>query len=75
MQKLARLGSAFVVTTALANFSGAMPAKTDANAPFCMNRQGDKRTACDYYTFAQCTAAAAGIGGSCAANVRQGPRK
>jgi hypothetical protein len=37
MQKLARLGSAFVAIATLANFSGAMPAKADyANAPFCL---------------------------------------
>jgi hypothetical protein len=34
--KLARLGSAFVAIATLANFSGAMPAKADANAPFCL---------------------------------------
>jgi hypothetical protein len=75
MQKLAGLGSAFVVTAALANFSGTMPAKADANAPFCMQPLGSLKTACDYYTLAQCTAAAVGIGGSCTANLRQGPRK
>jgi len=37
MQKLARLGTAFVVAATLANFSGTMPAKADANAPFCLN--------------------------------------
>jgi hypothetical protein len=36
MQKLARLGSAFVVIATLASFSGTMPAKADANAPFCL---------------------------------------
>jgi hypothetical protein len=71
MQKLARLGSAFVVTAALANFSGAMPAKADGNAPFCLLPQ----SACDYYTLAQCQAAAVARGGSCNANLRQGPRK
>jgi hypothetical protein len=75
MQTLGRLGSAFVVTATLANFSGTMPAKADANAPFCMQRQGSMKTACDYYTLEQRTAAAVGIGGSCAANLRQGPRK
>jgi Protein of unknown function (DUF3551) len=75
MKKLAALGSAFVVTAALANFSGTMPAKADANAPFCLQPQGTKSTACDYYTLAQCMAASVGIGGSCAANLRQGPRK
>jgi Protein of unknown function (DUF3551) len=75
MQKLAGLGSAFVVTATLANFSGTMPARADANAPFCMQPQGGIKTACDYYTFAQCMAAAVGIGGSCTANLRQGPRK
>jgi hypothetical protein len=75
MQKLALLGSAFVVTATLANFSGTMPAKADANAPFCLQPQGGIKTACDYYTLAQCTAAGVGIGGSCTANLRQGPRK
>ena len=76
MQTLARLGSAFVVTAALANLSGTMSAKADANAPFCLNPMGSIKTACDYYTLEQCRAAGAGIGGgSCAANVRQGPRK
>jgi uncharacterized protein DUF3551 len=75
MQKLARLGSAFVVTATLAGFSGTMPAKADANAPFCMQPQGGIKTACDYYTLAQCMAAAVGIGGSCTANLRQGPCK
>jgi hypothetical protein len=71
MQKLARLGSAFVVTAALANFSGAMPAKADANAPFCLFPQ----SACDYYTLEQCKAASVARGGSCNVNLRQGPRK
>jgi hypothetical protein len=75
MQKLARLGSALVVTATLANFSGAMPAKADANAPFCLQPQGSIKTACDYYTLEQCRAACVGIGGSCTANLRQGPRK
>ena len=75
MQKLARLGSAFVVTATLANFSGTMAAKADANAPFCMQPQGSIKSACDYYTLAQCTAAGVGIGGSCTVNLRQGPRK
>ena len=75
MQTLARLGSAFVVTAALANLSGTMPAKADANAPFCMQPQGTIKAACDYYTLEQCRAAAVGIGGSCTANLRQGPRK
>jgi hypothetical protein len=75
MQKLAGLGSAFVVTATLANFSGTMPAKADANAPFCMQPQGSIKTACDYYTLEQCTAAAVGRGGSCTKNLRQGPRK
>ena len=75
MQKLVRLGPAFVVTAALANFSGAMPAKADANAPFCMNPQGSTKTQCEYFTLEQCKAAAVGIGGSCAANLREGPRK
>jgi hypothetical protein len=75
MQKLAGLGSAFVVAAALASFSGTMPAKADANAPFCLNPLGSIKSACDYYTLAQCRAAAVGIGGSCAANLRQGPRK
>ncbi len=39
MQKLARLGSAFVVAATLASFSGTMPAKADANAPFCLQPQ------------------------------------
>jgi hypothetical protein len=75
MHKLARLGSAFVVIAALASFSGAMPAKADANAPFCLQPQGGIKTACDYYTLAQCQAAGVGIGGSCTANLRQGPRR
>jgi hypothetical protein len=75
MQKLAGLGSAFVVTATLANFSGTMPARADANAPFCMNPQGSIKTQCEYFTLEQCKAAAVGIGGSCAANLRQGPRK
>jgi len=75
MQKLALLGSAFVLTATLANFSGTMPAKADANAPFCLNPQGTIKTACDYYTLRQCEAAAVGIGGSCAANLREGPRR
>ncbi|MGB6396626.1 MAG: DUF3551 domain-containing protein [Bradyrhizobium sp.] len=75
MQKLARLGTAFVVAATLANFSGTMPAKADANAPFCLNPAGSIKSACDYYTLAQCMAAGVGIGGSCAANLRQGPRK
>ena len=72
MQKLAGLGSAFVVTATLVNFSGTMP---DANAPFCLNPLGSIKSACDYYTLAQCVAAGVGIGGSCTANLRQGPRK
>jgi hypothetical protein len=75
MQKLARLGTAFVVAATLANFSGTMPAKADANAPFCLNPAGSIKSACDYYTLAECMAAGVGIGGSCAANLRQGPRK
>ena len=76
MQKLARLGSAFVVAATLANFSGTMPAKADANAPFCLQPLGGIKTACDYYTLAQCQAAGGGMGGgSCVANLRQGPRK
>jgi Protein of unknown function (DUF3551) len=71
MQKLARLGSAFVAIATLANFSGAMPAKADANAPFCLQPW----SACDYYTLAQCKAAAVARGGSCNVNLRQGPRK
>ena len=76
MQKLAGLTSAFVVTATLANFSSTVPAKADANAPFCLNPLGTIKTACDYHTLEQCRAAGAGIGGgSCAANLRQGPRK
>jgi hypothetical protein len=75
MQKLAGLGSAFVVTATLANFSGTMPAKADANAPFCMNPQGSIKSQCEYFTLEQCKAAAVGIGGSCSKNLREGPRK
>jgi Protein of unknown function (DUF3551) len=76
MQKLARLGLALVVTATLASFSSTIPAKADANAPFCLNPHGTIMTACDYYTLEQCKAAGVGIGGgSCAANLRQGPRK
>jgi hypothetical protein len=75
MKKLGRLGSSFVVTATLASFSGTMPAKADANAAFCLNPQGTIKTACDYYTLAQCQAAAVGLDGSCAKNLRQGPRK
>ena len=75
MQKLARLGSAFVVIATLASFSGTMPAKADANAPFCMQPQGSIKTQCEYFTLEQCKAAAVARGGSCNANLRQGPRK
>jgi hypothetical protein len=76
MQKLTRLGSAFVVAATLASFSGTMPAKADANAPFCLQPLGGIKTACDYDTLAQCTAAGVGMGGgSCVKNLRQGPRK
>jgi hypothetical protein len=74
MKKLAGLGSAFVVTATLAVFSGTMPAKADANAPFCAQWE-KSQTGCDFYTLAQCQAATVGRGGSCAANLRQGPRK
>jgi hypothetical protein len=69
MKKLAFLGSAFVLTAGLTIFSSAIPAKADANAAFCLYRYGrtDARV-CDYYTLAQCQAAASGGGGSCAAN-------
>lgn len=69
MKKLAFLGSAFVLTAGLTIFSSAIPARADAGAAFCLTLQGrtDGRQ-CDYYTLAQCQAAASGGGGSCVAN-------
>jgi len=68
MKKLAFLGSAFVLTAGLTILSSAIPARADAGAAFCLTSYGrtDGRQ-CDYYTLAQCQAAASG-GGSCTAN-------
>lgn len=69
MKKFALLGSAFVLTAGLTIFSSAIPARADANAAFCLISYGrtDGRE-CNYYTLAQCQAAASGGGGLCAAN-------
>lgn len=69
MKKLAFLGLAFALTAGFTILSGAIPARADASAAFCLTLYG--RTdgpQCDYYTLAQCQAAASGGGGSCAAN-------
>jgi hypothetical protein len=69
MKKLAFLGAAFVLTAGLTIFSSAIPAKADANAAFCLYLYGKTDAfECNYYTLAQCQAAASGRGGSCAAN-------
>ncbi len=69
MKKLAFLNSALALTAGLMIFSGAMPAKADAGAAFCLNTYGTSGLGgCNYYTLAQCQSASRGIGGSCVAN-------
>lgn len=69
MKKLAFLGSAFVLTAELTIFSSAIPTKADANAAFCLYLYGRTDAGeCNYFTLAQCQAAAGGAGGSCTAN-------
>ncbi|WP_291869850.1 DUF3551 domain-containing protein [Bradyrhizobium sp.] len=69
MKMLAFSGSVFALTIGLTTFSSTVPAKADANAAFCLYLSGrtDARE-CNYYTLAQCQAAASGGGGSCTAN-------
>lgn len=69
MKKLAFLGSAFVMTAGVTVVSGAIPAKADAKAAFCLYLYGRTDAGeCNYFTLAQCQAAANGAGGSCTAN-------
>lgn len=68
MKHFASLSSAFYVTAILATFSGASPAKADANAAFCLQNYGTFGSECNYYSLAQCKSASSGAGGSCIAN-------
>jgi len=69
MKQLAFLNSVLAMTVGLMIVSGTMPAKADAGAAFCLTTYGTSGlSGCNYYTLAQCQAAASGGGGSCVAN-------
>jgi hypothetical protein len=69
MKQLAFLNSVFALTVGLMMFSSEVPAKADANAAFCLNAYGTSGlSGCNYYTLAQCRAAASGVAGQCVAN-------